>query len=791
MKNHNLPPDPPSSNDRETDRKAERPAERPDRPSGFYRKYARWILGFLLLLAPGYFWMAGKVLTPGDMSAYLLDVSHWLPNDTLLIQDMEKFSEVAGKERGSVVRISWPGCTESDPRLLQFAGQLRELKWGDTDEAQADENVFDDVVTIDQLVSDMQSTSLNLTDEQVYEQLSNVMIGPEGTTCVIATLSHREPHFRHAAFEKIIQATGRVDGLDAQQLKYFGGPVYTRKVDESGLAIVTNFTPLAVLISAICTWLCIRRLREMLAILLNAIVGSAIALSSLYVLSVPMDPLLMLLPGFWFIMCISAGLHFVNYFFETRDDNDSGNLTDVATQTVRVAFRPSFLATLTTCIGLSSLCTSDIQPLWRFGFHASIGLACSFVSLYMFLPSFMFMFVDQQPRKPELDSSGMRFWNWYGTFSAKFQYKTAILFLLLIGVTLLGFSRLQFSNKLNDQFAESAKINRDTEWFESEIGPVIPFELLVRFPKDNLPEPSECLGYIHEMQDRIQAMALPTKTLSATAMIPYDVGSGARQAIRRTILDRKLNRQRDALEKTGFVIEEETDELWRLSVFAFGSEQFTMSDYFAMIKSGIADHESANVESFPGARVSYAGLGSRMAVITSRLGGGLIRSCFTSIILISIVDVIALRSLTLGLTAMVPNLFPIVFSFGIFGFIRPSLDIGSIMTASIAMGIAVDDTIHFMYWFRKGMANQMTRDDSIRLAINRCGRAIASTSLICGLGFFVFFFCDFMPVARFGQLMFVMLAAALVGDLFFLPALLRSIPEKFLQFHQPSTEPAS
>ena len=749
---------------------------------GFYHHFSGWLLLLLTLLAPGYLWMAAKVLTPGDMSAYLLDVSHWLPNDDSgMIQDMEKFSEIAGKERSNVIRMSWEGCSQNDRRAAQFVNQLRQLKWPDGVREQVDsDSIFEDVLTFEDVVAQMQSANSNLTEEQIRSQLLNVMIGANGTTCVVATLTTREPMLRKIAFDKIEEVCGNVAALAPRDLKYFGGPVYTRKIDQSGVNIATRFTPISFLIAILCTWLCIRRFPIMLAIFLNSVIGCCAGLVSLYISQVTMDPLLMLLPGFWFIMSISASLHFINYYRETTEAPNVGTL-DVATRTVKVAFWPSFLATLTTCIGLSSLCTSDILPLWKFGFHASVGLACSFVCMYLFLPSFLHRFGPQSVAKASEPKTATVLWNWYENIAVRFKYKTALVFMLLVIVSAIGFSRLGFSNKLNDQFAKQTKINLDTEWFENQIGPVIPFELLVRFPKDNLPRPSECLDYVDSLQKRLAENSLPNKTISATAIVPYDAGTGARQTIRRAILDRKLERKRDALSGTGFVVQEEGSELWRLTMFAFSASDWSMNDYFGQILSTIETHQAEPENESSDATISFAGLGARMAVITRRLGGGLMESCFTSALLIALVVILALRSVVLGLTAMIPNIFPILFSFGIFGYFRPSLDIGSIMTASIAMGIAVDDTIHFMHWFRHGLQTNLSRRESVQLAIRRSGRAIASTSLICGLGFFVFFYCDFMPVARFGQLLFVMLSAALVGDLVFLPALLQSLPESMFR----------
>ncbi len=132
------------------------------------------------------------------------------------------------------------------------------------------------------------------------------------------------------------------------------------------------------------------------------------------------------------------------------------------------------------------------------------------------------------------------------------------------------------------------------------------------------------------------------------------------------------------------------------------------------------------------------------------------------------------RSLRAGLLTMFPNVFPAAVIFGYMGWRGLIVDIGSMMTASVAMGIAVDDTVHYLTWFRRGLQNGLSRRDALIDAYQRCSRAMAQTTMIAGLSLLVFVFSSFQPVSQFGLLMFVLLVAALVGDLIFLPALLAS-----------------
>ena len=132
-----------------------------------------------------------------------------------------------------------------------------------------------------------------------------------------------------------------------------------------------------------------------------------------------------------------------------------------------------------------------------------------------------------------------------------------------------------------------------------------------------------------------------------------------------------------------------------------------------------------------------------------------------------------------GMLSMIPNIFPVVVIFGAMGLLSIKVDIGSMMTASVAMGVAVDDTIHYLNWYRKGLSLGLTRKSAIKLAYDRVATAMTQTTLIGGFGLAAFAFSSFTPTQRFGVLMLLLLAAALVGDLILLPALLAGKFGKF------------
>ncbi len=150
-----------------------------------------------------------------------------------------------------------------------------------------------------------------------------------------------------------------------------------------------------------------------------------------------------------------------------------------------------------------------------------------------------------------------------------------------------------------------------------------------------------------------------------------------------------------------------------------------------------------------------------------------------------------------GMISMLPNVFPVVIVFGFLGHMNDwfggtvdgfLVDIGSMMTASVAMGVAVDDTIHYLNWYRTALAQGHRRKAAIKIAYDRVATAMTQTTLIGGLGLSAFALSTFTPTQRFGVLMFFLLCMALVGDLILLPALLASPLGKYFGKELPLSE---
>ncbi|MEX2317702.1 MAG: MMPL family transporter [Pirellulales bacterium] len=156
-------------------------------------------------------------------------------------------------------------------------------------------------------------------------------------------------------------------------------------------------------------------------------------------------------------------------------------------------------------------------------------------------------------------------------------------------------------------------------------------------------------------------------------------------------------------------------------------------------------------------------------------------SLFSSGVLIVLVMAIVFRSVMAGAISMLPNLFPVLLVFGTLGLLGIKMDIGIVMTASVALGVAVDSTVHLVTWFYLGQAKGLDRRGATLMAYEHCATATVQGAMISGLGLAVFAASSFTPTRQFGYLMITIQSTALLGDLVLLPALLCGPLGKFFE----------
>ena len=156
-----------------------------------------------------------------------------------------------------------------------------------------------------------------------------------------------------------------------------------------------------------------------------------------------------------------------------------------------------------------------------------------------------------------------------------------------------------------------------------------------------------------------------------------------------------------------------------------------------------------------------------------------IKTFILAFIFIFLSITLLLKSIRFGMISMIPNLVPIVITLGVMGFLNIPLDVATIMIASVAIGISVDDTIHFLYHFKKEFEKDRHYYHAIQRTLTGVGKAILFTTIIATSGFLIFCLSSFKPIQYFGFLTAITMLSALISDLFILPSCILLFKPKF------------
>ncbi len=270
---------------------------------------------------------------------------------------------------------------------------------------------------------------------------------------------------------------------------------------------------------------------------------------------------------------------------------------------------------------------------------------------------------------------------------------------------------------------------------------------------------------VQRVERELSAIEPVGATLSAATWLP--------PGIDRPLTGPRASTLPAQLEQLGYARTGETTHTLRVTAFVSALRPI---DYESLLQQ-VADRvDRLLVDTAAGRSVdaTYTGTMPLVHAIQRQLMRDLFLSFLGALGTVTIVMTLVQGGIAAGLLAMMPNLFPVVTLFGWLGWWGTPLDIGSVMTASVALGIAVDDTFHYLVAYHRGMAEGCSRVAAVARAYADCGWAMLQTSLTCGLGLLLFAASNFVPTRRFAWMMAALLGLAIIGDLVLLPAILLS-----------------
>ncbi|MGN6546971.1 MAG: efflux RND transporter permease subunit [Aureliella sp.] len=719
----------------------------------------RFMLVYLILLLPSIGWGAIQALQTGTNSP--LD---WVDANFAPRASYDLFTEQFGA--GDVVVISWPECRIDEPKIDSFVRALRESK----SFFEGDDWLFERVVSGQESLAVLMAPPLSAPIDEAKRQLNGSLLGPDGeTTCVVITLNERGLKKRAELVPLIRAAATRYGGAEYAS-QHLAGPIMDGyAVDQASQRTMSRFAPLSsMVVFAVCA-LCLDSLYATLLVFGVSCVSQAIALAVVYYSGGEMTALLIVLPPLVQVLAIAGGIHFVNYYIDARKEQDPQAAVESA---LGVGWLPCFLSAATTVIGMGSLAVSGLAAVREFGIYAAIGVTTTLIAVLVLLPGGL-LWWPLKLRGSHAQSPSSSFW--LSATRCQEKYGTAIfafatIFIIGLGI---GLTRLQASVRIETLFGKESRLISDYRWLEEHVGALVPIEAVVSFDESSGLSAGERLEVLGRVENHLRHCEGVQSVASCLAFMPKPpplvlAGPSGEQF---------LEQMKPHVAKTNYLATDGEGDQWRLTAYmsALGDLDYgrALDDIRESLDRELAAGGLAKSEG-AGVSVRLSGLMPLVHEIQNQLLYDLFSSFLTAFALIAIVMTIIQAGFWSGLLAMIPNVFPAVTLFGVLGWLDHPIDIGSIMTASVAIGMAVDDTLHYLTFFQRCIDEGATRREAVLAAYQNCGRAMIQTSVVCGAGLAIFALSDFVPTARFAWMMVVLVAAALVGDLVILPAIILS-----------------
>ncbi len=623
----------------------------------------------------------------------------------------------------------------------------------------------------------------SLKRESAIARLQGILIGPDGAQTALV-ISFDEPGLEHRQYliPAIRTMIARIVDTSIERIAVVGGPYEGAVVDDESVRTIQRFSPPSAIIAAILCLLCLRSIWLTGAIVVIAVIGEGLVLASVYYTGLPMNAVLIVLPPLVFVLTVSAGIHLSNYYLDIIREFPDLRSSDAAHRAMRAGMWPCALATATTVVGLSSLLLVRLEPVRVFGGVASVGVTATLLLLFLILPGAMVMTRRSAAREQAQTIDGFRA-DVVAWMRRRFVRPWPIIigFLLVACLMSIGLGKLESSVNVPRMFLPDSDIRTQYAWFEKHIGPTVSGELLLSFPSAVKGDDAlDRLVVVAKVQSAVTQLDTVSGALSAVTFVPPISGGRSLSATAQRSVVRKLIRDPDSsLGRLGFIASdsEKGREIWRISIRMPQTEDDNLNQQISVIRtaalSGLADTKLP---------VTISLTGSIVIVQKSQeiLLEDLFRSFVTAFGVIALVMMLMLRSFIGGLLAMLPNLFPTVTLFGMMGLISLPLDIGSVMSASVALGIAVDDTIHLLSRFGSRRARGIGQIRAAYGALSQCGWAMFQTTLVCGVSLMAYWFSDFVPTSNFSLFMFGLLVSALLGVVFLLPAMMSSVLGRWL-----------
>jgi len=471
------------------------------------------------------------------------------------------------------------------------------------------------------------------------------------------------------------------------------------------------------------------------------------------------------------LLCVGVAdaIHMISKFDDARESGlDKRNSIITMLKTLGSA---TFLTSITTAIGFASLLSSSVVPMQKFGAYTAFGVLLAYVVTIFFLP----VALTKSKKTRVFNEKSSSFYrilkpllHRLSAFNRLHYRKILIFGALFTLIFTLGIKNIDVNGKVFDDVGDDTELMQDSRFFAENLSPQFPMEFII---DTNTPEGAQSHDLLKRVQDLEsyllqfpeigRVVGLQTLLKEVHKVFGGEEGQlpESDQSIAQYILLLEIN---------------DSDELYRFVDFDYQKVRVTAltedvgSKRINEIRGEISTYISQN---FVDEDITVTGTTILSADLTDKIVYSLAWSILIAIAAISIIMMLLFKQVKMVIISMIPNVIPLLVVAGVMGFFNIDIKPSTAVIFTIALGIAVDDSIHYLARFRIEYMRSGAINPALTITTVRTGRAIIITSLVLIAGFGTLISSVFTSTAMMGILVCTTILTAVIADLFILPSL--------------------
>ena len=568
-----------------------------------------------------------------------------------------------------------------------------------------------------------------------------------------------------------------------------GSPVMVHDLNKAMFKDMPVFVLASLGVIAILLLLLFRRLSGLLLPILTVILSMLTALGLLGLTGTKLTIVMQILPSILITVGIGYSVHLlVIYYRHLREHGDEGDAIAFAMGHSGLAI---LITSLTTAGGLLSFVPVKVAPVSDLGLYGAAGIMlCVFFTLVLLpallsvLPKLKSAVVEEKLHFQERSQTRISFVDRAlkscGNFAVNHPWKVIVVSTLIALISLFGATQLRFSHNPVAWLPDNHSLRNATDAINDHMKGSASIELVVERDEEDAVKDPEFMKRLDEF-NRFSEGTSHNKIVVGKSSSVVDVVKEINQVLNedreeyyRVSMDRRMIAQELLLFENGG-----TDDLENLVNTPYSKARVTLKTTWvdANQYSGLLSKIERKIEDMFGKEKSYVvtGLIPIMVKTITFLMEGMLISYLIAAVVITLMMIILLADFRLGLWSMIPNFFPVLVGLGVMGMLDLPLDAMSILVGSIAIGVAVDDTVHFMHNFRRYQYIHQDIHLAVEKTLTSTGRAMLLTTIVLSAGFFIFTLSSMNNLISFGLITGLAIIIALLGDILLAPAMMALI----------------